>query len=80
MYFFLLVNYLFFSACTRMCSDVVLINFFLQVHEYNVDLMFAGHVHAYERTFPVYKNVVTTGATTYLNIGDGGNREGPASM
>jgi Icc-related predicted phosphoesterase len=49
------------------------------VHEYKVDLMYAGHVHAYERTHPVFKNLVTKGATTYLNVGDGGNREGPAS-
>jgi len=26
-------------------------------HEYGVDIYFNGHVHAYERTWPVYKNV-----------------------
>eukprot|EP00049_Salpingoeca_infusionum_P000200 m.38047 g.38047 ORF g.38047 m.38047 type:complete len:458 (-) comp10154_c0_seq1:5283-6656(-) len=46
--------------------------------QYDVDLVFSGHVHAYERMYPVYNNVTTPGATTYINIGDGGNREGPA--
>ena len=46
---------------------------------HGVDLVFAGHVHAYERMFPVYANITNkTGAPTYINIGDGGNREGPA--
>jgi len=27
--------------------------------------------------YPTYKNKTTTGAPTYINIGDGGNREGP---
>ena len=36
-------------------------------------------MHAYERSFPVYKeNANTTCAPTYVNIGDGGNREGLA--
>jgi len=48
-------------------------------HAANVDLMFAGHVHAYERSLPVYNGVPTPGALTELNIGDGGNREGPAT-
>ena len=47
-------------------------------HAHGVDLMFCGHVHAYERMHPVYQNKTTPGATTYINIGDGGNREGPA--
>lgn len=33
---------------------------------------------AYERSHPVYLNSTTPGATTYLVIGDGGNREGHA--
>jgi acid phosphatase type 7 len=46
-----------------------------------VDLVFAGHVHAYERFHRVYNNAVdTTGkAPYYITIGDGGNREGLAS-
>lgn len=44
--------------------------------KYKVDMLFAGHVHAYERTYPVYDGVSTPGATVEINIGDGGNREG----
>eukprot|EP00301_Raphidiophrys_heterophryoidea_P021116 c5640_g2_i1.p1 GENE.c5640_g2_i1~~c5640_g2_i1.p1 ORF type:complete len:356 (+),score=59.24 c5640_g2_i1:81-1070(+) len=49
------------------------------IHEYAVDVMFAGHVHAYERTFPMYQNRSVEGGTTYINVGDGGNREGHAT-
>jgi len=43
---------------------------------HKVDIVFAGHVHAYERVFPVYKEELTDGAPMYINLGDGGNREG----
>lgn len=46
--------------------------------EHNVSVVFAGHVHDYERSFPVYKNQSVAGAPTYITIGDGGNREGRA--
>ena len=42
-------------------------------------MLFAGHVHAYERTLAVSNNQPTPGAMTEINIGDGGNREGPAA-
>lgn len=48
-----------------------------KLHSFNVDIVFAGHVHAYERMHPTYKNQTTPGAVTYINIGDAGNREGP---
>lgn len=48
--------------------------------KYNVDLVFAGHVHAYERCYATYNNATKVGAPTYITIGDGGNREGPASF
>ena len=41
-------------------------------------MVFCGHVHAYERSHPVYQGEVTGCAPTYINIGDGGNREGLA--
>jgi hypothetical protein len=41
------------------------------------DIIFSGHVHAYERTNPVANNVTTPGAPIHINIGDAGNREGP---
>ncbi|ONK75004.1 uncharacterized protein A4U43_C03F12310 [Asparagus officinalis] len=43
-----------------------------------VDILFAGHVHAYERSEPIYKNVLDSCGTVHVTIGDGGNREGLA--
>ena len=48
-------------------------------YKYNVNVVFAGHVHAYERSYPVYQNTTTTNGPIYINIGDGGNREGHAN-
>lgn len=42
---------------------------------YKVDIVFAGHVHAYERTTPVMNFEPTACMPTYITIGDGGNRE-----
>eukprot|EP01018_Ginkgo_biloba_P012846 Gb_30480 [translate_table: standard] len=44
-----------------------------------VDMVFAGHVHAYERFTRVYKNKVEPCGPIHITIGDGGNREGLAS-
>eukprot|EP00475_Leptophrys_vorax_P018469 TRINITY_DN2525_c0_g2_i3.p1 TRINITY_DN2525_c0_g2~~TRINITY_DN2525_c0_g2_i3.p1 ORF type:complete len:393 (+),score=97.94 TRINITY_DN2525_c0_g2_i3:243-1421(+) len=44
--------------------------------KYCVDIVLSGHVHAYERTKPVYNDKVGTEFPQYFNIGDGGNREG----
>lgn len=44
-----------------------------------VDVVFSGHVHAYERSCQVYKYKCTDGAPYYITIGDGGNAEGLAS-
>ena len=49
--------------------------------QYGVDLVLSGHVHAYQRSHPVYKGeVVADGskAPVYVVLGDGGNREGHA--
>ena len=48
-------------------------------HLHRVDFVVAGHVHAYERSLPVYKGVASSKGTVYLNVGDGGNREGLAA-
>jgi len=48
-------------------------------HKNNVNLVLNGHVHAYERTFPVYKNDVQENGIVYITIGDGGNLEGHAT-
>lgn len=44
--------------------------------KYKVDVALSGHVHSYERTHPVSDGSVTPCGTTYITIGDGGNREG----
>ncbi|OQR88987.1 hypothetical protein ACHHYP_06532 [Achlya hypogyna] len=41
--------------------------------QYGVDAVMAGHVHAYERTAPIYKNKVTDGAPVYFTVGTGGH-------
>jgi acid phosphatase type 7 len=49
------------------------------LYAYGVDIVFSGHVHSYERTLPVYDNVVNPCGPTYLIVGDGGNYEGEAT-
>ncbi|KAK9102067.1 hypothetical protein Sjap_019321 [Stephania japonica] len=57
--------------------------------QYKVDLIFAGHVHAYERSYRIsnIRNDVSTSecfpvldksAPVYITVGDGGNQEGLA--
>jgi predicted phosphohydrolase len=46
--------------------------------ENQVDVVFSGHVHAYERSCRVYQYACTDGAPYYITIGDGGNKEGLA--
>lgn len=48
------------------------------IYAAKVDIVFAGHVHAYERTYPVYQEQVICDGPVYITIGDGGNHEGPA--
>ena len=47
-------------------------------YKYNVNIVFSGHVHAYERSHPVYLNNTNSKAPIYITIGDGGNLEGHA--
>ncbi|KAK6147188.1 hypothetical protein DH2020_018100 [Rehmannia glutinosa] len=49
------------------------------LYKARVDAVFAGHVHAYERFVRVYKDEANECGPVYINIGDGGNREGLAS-
>eukprot|EP00887_Chlorella_sp_A99_P002286 scaffold10.g2286.t1 len=49
------------------------------LYEAGVDVVFAGHVHAYERTHRVYDGRRDDCGPVYINIGDGGNREGLAT-
>ncbi|XP_065855220.1 probable purple acid phosphatase 20 [Euphorbia lathyris] len=48
------------------------------LYQNRVDLVFAGHVHAYERFTRVYQDKADNCGPIYINIGDGGNREGLA--
>mgnify|MGYP001332669536 CR=1 FL=1 len=48
-------------------------------YKYRVNLVITGHVHAYERTYPVYQDKPNSMGPTYITIGDGGNIEGHAS-
>lgn len=42
------------------------------------DIVFAGHVHAYERSLPSSAGRADRCGATFITIGDGGNREGLA--
>ncbi|XP_006650263.1 purple acid phosphatase 18 [Oryza brachyantha] len=44
----------------------------------HVDIVIAGHVHAYERAKRVYKGGIDPCGAVHITIGDGGNREGLA--
>ncbi|XP_057438141.1 probable purple acid phosphatase 20 [Lotus japonicus] len=44
-----------------------------------VDVVFTGHVHAYERFTRVYKDKADNCGPVHITIGDGGNREGLAT-
>ncbi|XP_024515979.1 purple acid phosphatase 18 [Selaginella moellendorffii] len=48
------------------------------LREAKVDIVFAGHVHAYERTARVYSGQLDECGIMHITIGDGGNREGLA--
>ena len=45
--------------------------------QYRVDMVFSGHIHAYQRTHPVYQYQRNDCGPVYVTIGDGGNIEGP---
>ncbi|KAL9676533.1 hypothetical protein QQ045_004747 [Rhodiola kirilowii] len=48
------------------------------LYKARVDMVFSGHVHAYERFTRVYNNKADHCGPVYVTIGDGGNREGLA--
>uniref|UniRef100_A0A7S0WT41 Purple acid phosphatase n=1 Tax=Pyramimonas obovata TaxID=1411642 RepID=A0A7S0WT41_9CHLO len=49
------------------------------LYDAGVDLVFHGHVHSYERSFPSFNLSRDKCGLTYIVIGDGGNREGIAA-
>lgn len=48
------------------------------LYKARVDIVFVGHVHAYERFTRVYDNSANHCGPMHITIGDGGNREGLA--
>ncbi|KAL3628318.1 Purple acid phosphatase 22 [Castilleja foliolosa] len=50
------------------------------LYDARVDVVFAGHVHAYERFTRVFDNKVDQCGPMHVTIGDGGNREGLAML
>ncbi|GLT62643.1 hypothetical protein SLA2020_352620 [Shorea laevis] len=48
------------------------------LYKARVDVVFAGHVHAYERFTRIYDNKADQCGPVYITIGDGGNQEGLA--
>ncbi|GLJ53723.1 hypothetical protein SUGI_1146390 [Cryptomeria japonica] len=46
------------------------------LYEFGVDIVFSGHVHAYERMNRVYNYTLDPCAPLYIIVGDGGNIEG----
>lgn len=46
------------------------------LHQYGVDISFVGHVHACERTLPMYKGQIDPAGLVTIVQGNGGNHEG----
>lgn len=46
------------------------------LYQYGVDFVVSGHVHAYERSYPIHNYQKDECGPMYINVGDGGNREG----
>jgi len=59
-------------------SQTVLMREYMEdlFYKYNVNIVFNGHVHDYERTYPVYRNETDIHAPVYVTIGNAGNLEG----
>ncbi len=55
--------------CSRQAIEPIL-------YQNGVDIVMHGHVHAYERTFPVNNYAVDQCGMRWITIGDGGNIEG----
>lgn len=49
------------------------------LYKSKVNLIISGHVHAYERSHPVFNGEVVSDGVTNIVIGDAGNAEGHAS-
>ncbi|KAH6834778.1 purple acid phosphatase 15 [Perilla frutescens var. hirtella] len=56
------------AECMRVAMEDLL-------YQYGVDVVFNGHVHAYERSNRVYNYTLDPCGPVHLSVGDGGNRE-----
>ncbi|KAK9733921.1 hypothetical protein RND81_04G101100 [Saponaria officinalis] len=56
------------NECMRVAMEGLL-------YSYGVDIVFNGHVHAYERSNRVYNYTLDECAPLHITVGDGGNRE-----
>ncbi|XP_026400883.1 purple acid phosphatase 15-like [Papaver somniferum] len=56
------------AECMRVAMEDLL-------YSYGVDMVFNGHVHAYERSNRVYNYSLDPCGPVYITVGDGGNRE-----
>ncbi|KAK9726551.1 hypothetical protein RND81_05G222800 [Saponaria officinalis] len=56
------------AECMRVATEGLL-------YSYGVDIVFNGHVHAYERSNRVYNYTLDKCAPIHITVGDGGNRE-----
>ncbi|KAL3812379.1 hypothetical protein ACJIZ3_013647 [Penstemon smallii] len=54
--------------CMRLQMESIL-------YQYRVDIVFSGHVHAYERMNRVYNYTLDSCGPVYITVGDGGNIE-----
>mmetsp|Transcript_21817 Transcript_21817/g.60611 ORF Transcript_21817/g.60611 Transcript_21817/m.60611 type:complete len:636 (+) Transcript_21817:331-2238(+) len=57
-------------------NECMRLNFEELLYNAGVDLLFTGHVHAYERTYPVYNFTVDGNGPVHFTIGNGGTLEG----
>ncbi|KAK0606663.1 hypothetical protein LWI29_002322 [Acer saccharum] len=56
------------AECMRVAMEDLL-------YKYGVDVVFNGHVHAYERSNRVYNYTLDPCGPVHITVGDGGNRE-----
>ncbi|KAJ6683645.1 hypothetical protein OIU85_007344 [Salix viminalis] len=59
----------------RSCQECMRVAMEDLLYQYGVDVIFNGHVHAYERSNRVYNYKLDPCGPVHITVGDGGNRE-----